>query len=163
MKEKRNDIYSSIVLIIFAIFLFVGSWWIPPTTSDILGSRFFPRVIAVVIGGLSFFQLVGAVSVVKNRKEKEEAAEKKEAFSISLLLTVVALFVYYILVLQIGFTITSILYLLFQSAVLMSKDDFKNRKKVIILVLVSIITPIFINVLFGQVFLIVLPEGNLFW
>ena len=84
-------------------------------------------------------------------------------FSISLLLTVVALFVYYILVLQIGFTITSILYLLFQSAVLMSKDDFKNRKKVIILVLVSIITPIFINVLFGQIFLIVLPEGNLFW
>ena len=163
MKEKRNDIYSSIVLIIFAVFLFVGSWWIPPTTSDILGSRFFPRAIAVVIGCLSLFQLVGAVSVVKNRKEKEEAAEKKEAFSIPLLLTVAALFVYYILVLQIGFTITSILYLLFQSAVLMSKDDFKNRKKVIILVLVSIITPIFINVLFGQVFLIVLPEGNLFW
>ena len=77
-------------------------------------------------------------------------------------LTTAALFVYYVLVLQIGFTITSILYLLFEGAVLMQKEDLKNKKKMTILVLVAVIVPIFINTIFWKVFSIALPAGALF-
>ena len=163
MKEKRNDICSAVAFIAFAVFLFVGSYWIPPTTSDILGSRFFPRMIAFLMAFLAIIQLAGAISFVK--KGREEISDKKEGKSglnMSLVLTVVALFTYYILVLQIGFTITSIIYLLCQSAILMSKDDFKNKKKVVILALVAIIVPIFINTIFWKVFSIALPAGKLF-
>ena len=162
MREKKNDICSAVVFILFAIFLFVGSWWIQPTTPDILGSRFFPRLIAVFIAFLAAIQLIGAVSAVKKNGGEKQEEEKKGGLSIPLLLTVAALFIYYILVLQIGFTITSILYLLFQSAVLMSKEDFQNKKKIILLIIVSIIVPVFINTIFWKVFFIALPAGNLF-
>ena len=138
MKEKRNDIYSSVAFILFAGFMFAGSYWIPPTTSDILGSRFFPRMVAFLIAFLAVFQLIGAVSFVKSTKE-EVKEEKKTGLNMSLILTVAALFAYYVLVLYVGFTITSILYLLAQSAILMSKDDFKNKKKIIILALVAVL------------------------
>ena len=110
MKEKRNDICSSIVFFLFGVFIFAGSYWIPATTSDILGSRFFPRVVAVLIGILSIFQLLSAVGELKDVgvKEEKEAAKLNCPF----LLTTVALFAYYLLVLGIGFTLTSILYLL---------------------------------------------------
>lgn len=83
-------------------------------------------------------------------------------FNRPLILTVAALFAYYILVLYIGFTITSILYLLAQSAILMSKDALGNRKTVAVMVLVSVIAPIFIHTVFWKVFSIALPAGKLF-
>ena len=114
MKEKRNDICSSIVFFLFGVFIFAGSYWIPATTSDILGSRFFPRVVAVLIGILSIFQLLSAVGELKKLKDVGVKEEKEAAkLNCPFLLTTVALFAYYLLVLGIGFTLTSILYLLF--------------------------------------------------
>lgn len=161
MKEKRNDICSSIVFFLFGVFIFAGSYWIPATTSDILGSRFFPRVVAVLIGILSIFQLLSAVGELKDVgvKEEKEAAKLNGPF----LLTTVALFAYYLLVLGIGFTLTSILYLLFEGVVLMRKDELKDKKKMVILILVAVIVPIFLNTVFWNVFSIKLPEGALFY
>ena len=161
MKEKRNDICSSIVFFLFGVFIFAGSYWIPATTSDILGSRFFPRVVAVLIGILSIFQLLSAVGELKDVgvKEEKEAANLNGPF----LLTTVALFAYYLLVLGIGFTLTSILYLLFEGVVLMRKDELKDKKKMVILILVAVIVPIFLNTVFWNVFSIKLPEGALFY
>ncbi len=162
MREKRNDICSAIVLIAFAIFMYAASYWIPPTTSDILGSRFFPRLVAGVIVLLSLIQLAGAVSALKKTDGEKEEGKKKEGFSRPLILTVVALFAYYFLVLKAGFVITSIVYLMFQSAVLMSKDDFKDKKKVIVLAVVAVAVPIFINTVFWRIFSIALPACKLF-
>lgn len=164
MKAKRNDICSSIVFFLFGVFIFVGSYWIPATTSDILGSRFFPRAVAVLIGILSLIQLFGAMGELKALKEAGVKAEK-EAVKLNrpFLLTTIALFAYYVLVLGIGFTLTSILYLLFEGVVLMRKDEVKDKKKMIILVLVAIIVPVFLNTIFWNVFSIKLPEGALFY
>ena len=147
MKEKRNDICSSIVFFLFGVFIFAGSYWIPATTSDILGSRFFSAV-----GELKKLKDVGV-------KEEKEAAKLNCPF----LLTTVALFAYYLLVLGIGFTLTSILYLLFEGVVLMRKDELKDKKKMVILILVAVNVPIFLNTVFWNVFSIKLPEGALFY
>ncbi len=164
MKEKRNDIYSSIVFFLFGVFIFAGSYWIPATTSDILGSRFFPRVVAVLIGILSIFQLLSAAGELKKLKDVGVKEEKEAAkLNCPFLLTTVALFAYYLLVLGIGFTLTSILYLLFEGVVLMRKDELKDKKKIVILVLVAVIVPIFLNTVFWNVFSIKLPEGALFY
>lgn len=164
MKEKRNDIYSSIVFFLFGVFIFAGSYWIPATTSDILGSRFFPRAVAILIGILSLVQLVGALGELKALKEAGVKEEKEPAkLNRPFLLTTIALFVYYVLVLGIGFTLTSILYLLFEGVVLMRKDEVKDKKKIIILLLVAVIVPVFINTVFWNVFSIKLPEGALFY
>lgn len=164
MKEKLNDICSSIVFFLFGVFIFAGSYWIPATTSDILGSRFFPRVVAVLIGILSIFQLLSAVGELKKLKDVGVKEEKEAAkLNCPFLLTTVALFAYYLLVLGIGFTLTSILYLLFEGVVLMRKDELKDKKKMVILILVAVIVPIFLNTVFWNVFSIKLPEGALFY
>lgn len=164
MKEKRNDICSSIVFFLFGVFIFAGSFWIPATTSDILGSRFFPRAVAVLTGILSLFQLVSAMGEMKTLKDAG-VKDEKEPLKLNrpFLLTTIALFVYYVLVLGIGFTITSVLYLFFEGVVLMRRNELKNKKKMIILLLVAVIVPIFINTIFWNVFSIKLPEGALFY
>ncbi|MDO4268489.1 MAG: tripartite tricarboxylate transporter TctB family protein [Eubacteriales bacterium] len=160
MKEIKSNLWSGAVFLAFGIFVFAGSWWIPATTSDILGSRFFPRAVAVLIIVLSGVQILGACSALK----KADRNEDKEKWTLNkpLFLTVAALFVYYILVLYIGFTVTSILYLLFQSGVLMSKEDFSDKRKMIIMIAVSVLTPIIINGIFWELFSIALPAGKIF-
>lgn len=80
-------------------------------TSDILGSRFFPRVVAVLIGILSIFQLLSAVGELKKLKDVGVKEEKEAAkLNCPFLLTTVALFAYYLLVLGLAHGITSILY-----------------------------------------------------
>ncbi|MCI8295489.1 MAG: tripartite tricarboxylate transporter TctB family protein [Lachnospiraceae bacterium] len=171
MKNAKNDLYPAIGFFLFGIFIFVGSFQIPATTSDILGSRFFPRAVALLIGLLSLIQIAGAMQAAQvakkaekeeKKKEKEGKDERKDGLNKPLLLTIAALFGYYVLVLYIGFTITSILYLLAQSAILMSKEDFKSKKTMTVMVLASMIAPIFINTIFWKVFSIALPAGRLF-
>lgn len=165
MKDKRNDIYSGIALILFAVFMYATSYMIQPTTSDILGSRFFPQVVAILIAVLAVCMIIGALASKNKAAGAEQPAEEKtekKAVNMPLVLTVAGLFAYYILILQLGFTITSILYLLFQGAVLMSKEDMKNKKKLVVLVLVAVIVPIALNFIFWNVFQIALPAGNLF-
>ena len=210
MKEARDNLYSGIGFLLFGIFVFAGSYWIPATTSDVLGSRFFPRAVSVLMALLAVVQMGGAWKRAGRPEGRAigEAAQKPELtghaeqqqkpeltghaeqpqkpeltghaersqqpepsmpenaagsrFNRPLILTVAALFAYYILVLYIGFTITSILYLLAQSAILMSKDALGNRKTVAVMVLVSVIAPIFIHTVFWKVFSIALPAGKLF-
>lgn len=198
MKEARDNLYSGIGFLLFGIFVFAGSYWIPATTSDVLGSRFFPRAVSVLMAILAVVQMGGAWKMAGRPEGRAagEAAQKPELtghaeqpqkpeltehaersqqpepsmpenaagsrFNRPLILTVAALFAYYILVLYIGFTITSILYLLAQSAILMSKDALGNRKTVAVMVLVSVIAPIFIHTVFWKVFSIALPAGKLF-
>ncbi|CAK7044737.1 MAG: hypothetical protein BACD_02295 [Bacteroides rodentium] len=164
MKEKRNDLYSGIVFALFAVFLFVGSYWIPATTSDILGSRFFPRAIAVLVLILAAVQISVSLVQMKAQNPEHGLDKKKEGQEINtpLALTTAALFVYYVLILQVGFVITSILYLLFEGYVLMAEEDRKKKKNVIILVLVAVLVPVFLNTVFWNIFSIALPGGTLF-
>ncbi|MDO4621148.1 MAG: tripartite tricarboxylate transporter TctB family protein [Lachnospiraceae bacterium] len=160
---KKNDIISGIVVAVFGIAFYAGSNLIQPTTSDVLGSRFFPRVAAVMLIVLGLLQAVIAMRSEKNAQKEGASGEstKSPIMNLPLAITIVALFAYYVLIRQIGFTITSILYLLVMGWTLMNDTDRKNKKMVAIVVIVSIIFPIFINTIFYQVFRIALPAGAL--
>lgn len=160
-EEHRKNFTSGIVFLLFGIFIFAGSYTIPATTSDILGSRFFPRAVAVLIGILSIAQIILSAGAFKAAAHNSED-NVKEAINKPLMLTVAALLIYYVLVLQIGFTITSIIYLFCQSLILMPAEDIKNKKKLIVPILVSVIVPIAVNAIFWKLFSIKLPVGNLF-
>lgn len=160
-EEHRKNFTSGIVFLLFGIFIFAGSYTIPATTSDILGSRFFPRAVAVLIGILSIAQIILSAGAFKAAAHNSED-NVKEAINKPLMLTVAALLIYYVLVLQIGFTITSIIYLFCQSLILMPAEDIKNKKKLIVPILVSVVVPIAVNAIFWKLFSIKLPVGNLF-
>jgi len=161
-EEYKKDIHSGLVFMLMSIFIFIGSFYIPKSTSDILGSRFFPRVVSGLILLLSMILAIKGLIKVRAMTDGDEKKQSSRKYSKPLLLTVFILFVYYLMVLYIGFTVTSILYIFFQSLILMQQRDFKNRKKLIILVVVSIVIPIVINSIFLRVFSIILPVGRLF-
>ena len=62
----------------------------------------------------------------------------------------------------VGFTFTSIVYLLCSSWVLMPDASKKNKKTLLVIVLVAILVPVFLDTVFMQVFHIMLPKGKLF-
>ncbi|MGF6907527.1 tripartite tricarboxylate transporter TctB family protein [Fusobacterium sp. PH5-44] len=166
MNDGKKNFYSGIVFFVFGVFIFLCSYKIPATTSDILGSRFFPRVVSISTCVLSLMLIILSS---RNFKKSEESIEVKKSDNKSPLklispfsLTIILLFSYYILLNLIGFTLTSILYLFLQSAILMNNDDRKDKKKIVVLGIVSIIIPIFINLIFLKIFDRVLPVGKLF-
>ena len=158
MSDSKKNFYSSIIFVVFAMVVFFMSYSIPATTSDILGSRFFPRLISGMTGILGIIQAIE--SGIKVRKEQKY--KNKLEFNLPLTLTITALLLYYFLIIQLGFIITSSLYLFCQSLILMDKQAFKDKKKLVVLGIISIILPVAINWIFWNLFNIGLPTGNLF-
>lgn len=161
MSEKKKNVYAGIVLLLFAIFIYGVSFWIPESKSDILGSRFFPRCTAVIMGILS--GILTLTSIGTGTQEKtEDGLIQKTGLNYSLLLTCLALILYYLIILQLGFVITSIVYLFCQCLILLPKEDYKNRKKMMFTLVISVVVPVAINFIFWKIFMIALPAGNLF-
>ncbi len=165
--SNKNDILSAVAVILFGAAFYAGSFRIQQTTSDVLGSRFFPQTAAVLLILLGIAQIITAIR--DGRQEKHTASEKtagasaeKDGLSVPLLLTVAALFAYYVLIQIVGFTITSIAYLLFESFVLMPQESRNNKKMKLIVAATSILVPLFLNYVFYYVFSIQLPQGSLF-
>lgn len=161
MSEKKKNLCAGILMLLFAIFIYVGSFWIPETKSDILGSRFFPRCAAILMGILS--TILTLTSLPPDKAAEDVAKEKRSIkWNVPLILTCTALLLYYIIIIQFGFVITSILYLFCQCLILLPKEDYQDRKKMAVTLIVSIIIPIAINFIFWKVFSIALPAGKLF-
>jgi hypothetical protein len=163
MSDSKKNLYSGIVFVMFSILVFAVSYTIPITTSDVLGSRFFPRLISGVTVMLGLIQAIGSGMVLK-RDQQEVEAENREKAGVNrpMTLTIIALLLYYFLTIQLGFVLTSIIYLFCQSLILMDKESFKDKRKLAILGVVSILFPIAMNWIFWNLFSIGLPAGNLF-
>ena len=168
--SKKNDILSAVVVILFAAAFYAGSFRIQKTTSDVLGSRFFPQAAAILLVLLGIIQIATALNEQRKQKaastgeenDSNANAPEKEGMNLPFLLTVAALFAYYILIRLVGFTITSISYLLFESWVLMPEGSRNSRKMKIIVIITSFLVPLFLNYVFYYVFKIKLPQGSLF-
>lgn len=162
-RAQKKDIQSAVVIIIFAVLFYAFSFKIQATTSDVLGSRFFPQVTSILLVVLSLVLIVRSITVKEELTEDQLAKiEKSDRINQPLILTSVLLFAYYFLLRGIGFVITSILYLMGASWVLMPEADRKNKRMLILAGIVSIVVPIFLNTVFYKVFNIKLPSGSLF-
>ncbi|NNJ32839.1 tripartite tricarboxylate transporter TctB family protein [Lacrimispora defluvii] len=161
MSEKKKNVYAGITFLLFAIFIYAVSFWIPESKSDVLGSRFFPRCTAVFMGILSGILTLSSIGFKKSEETKDGSAQHA-GLNYSLLLTCLALILYYLIILQLGFVITSIVYLFCQCLILLPKEDYRNKKKMMITLAISVLVPVAINFIFWKIFMIALPAGNLF-
>lgn len=163
MSDSKKNLYSGIVFVIFAIFVFAVSYTIPITTSDTLGSRFFPRLISGVTIVLGVIQVIGSSMILKKNQQEVKAEDgEKSGINLPMTLTIIALLLYYFLIIRLGFVLTSIIYLFCQSLILMDKESFKDKRKLAVLGMVSILLPLAMNWVFWNLFSIGLPAGNLF-
>ena len=93
MKEKRGDIFSGIVIGVLAVVYYVYSFQIQQTTSDVLGSRFFPQLAAILLLVLSAILIIQALRKKTDPEEENKNSENAKKINLPLILTTVALFV----------------------------------------------------------------------
>ena len=119
-----------------------------------MGPRFFPQLVSIIMGILSFILIVASF-------KSEEKSGKIFENKLSMIMTLIILLMYAILLEIVGFVILTIFYLFIQILLLLPKEYLRNKKYLVITGFVAIITPIFLYLLFYNVFSIFLPAGIL--
>lgn len=152
--KKISEIIINLVLFMFGILLFISAQSIEAGAAMGQGGDFMPKLcsaIWVLISGLML-----AISVFNKQKQNIGIKENIKGF----FLTLVLLFFYIFLMKPIGFVISSIFYMFAQMMLFVPKELI-NKRRLILFAVISIVLPILVNLLFVNVFSLILPTGIL--
>ncbi len=145
---KKANILVSLLIIGISIFFLFTAKDIKNASGTVLGARFFPVTVLLMIIVLSVFVLISTLS----RNIPGTFFEEKGNI-LNIITTVIIFFVYILTVERIGFIPSTISFILFLSLFYHRKFD----KNVIIILIVSIITPVFLWLIFKKIFHVMLP------
>lgn len=143
----------NIVLLLVGIALFCSAQTIEAGAVLGQGADFMPKLMSIA------WIVLSALNLLRGFREPE--GEKENGSVRRFLVTLALLFVYIYFLNLIGFTLASILYVFAQTLLFVPKEK-KNVKNCILFAVVSVVIPIAINLLFENVFSLILPEGMLF-
>lgn len=150
MSNKKKNILLSALFLAFGVFLYVQSLGIKHMMKNDVGSAFFPKVVAVAIIGVALIRLVMSL------REKDSGAAKKSGSDMKGgWLTILLVGAYVIAFQPVGFLIATTVYLFLQIMVLTPKE----KRKMPVILAISVIAPLFIWVLFNYVISSPLPKG----
>lgn len=151
---KISVVIFNMVLFLAGIVLLISAQSIEVGAAMGQGGDFLPKLCSlfwVIISGLML-----ASSAFKNTAQSEEKKGNIKGF----LLTLVLLFLYVLLLKPIGFVITSSLYMFLQMLLFVPRELI-NKKKLILFAVISILLPVLVNLLFANLFSLILPAGIL--
>ncbi|WP_333652949.1 tripartite tricarboxylate transporter TctB family protein [Lacrimispora sp.] len=154
MKTRNySELIVNMVIFIVGAVLFISSFGIETGAGMGQGGDFMPKLASglwLLIGGLL------VVYTIWDKCPKEEAKGNLKGF----LLTLVLLFMYVLLLEPVGFVITSIVYMFIQMMLFVPRE-LVNKKRLIVFAVVSFLLPVLVNLLFANVFYLILPTGIL--
>src|SRR5699024_1239985 len=121
LTQSIQNIFSSIVFMVISVVIYFVSDNIQSMTSMGLGPDFFPKVTSIIVLILNLYLLIQ--EIIKRKKKKEQKFGKKEIkniIKVKLLnrvylnasITIIILILYVYLISKIGFSLSSIAYLL---------------------------------------------------
>ena len=151
-KNLGSNLFN-IVLLLVGIALFCSAQTIEAGAVLGQGADFMPKLMSIA------WIVLSALNLLRGFREPE--GEKENGSVRRFLVTLALLFVYIYFLNLIGFTLASILYVFAQTLLFVPKEK-KNVKNCILFAVVSVVIPIAINLLFENVFSLILPEGMLF-
>ena len=149
MTDKKKNILVSGLFLVFGAFVFFESLGIKHMMKNDVGSAFFPRVISIAI------MAVAAIRLVLALREKEGQAKASKADMKGGWETILLVGAYVLAFNSVGFLISTAIYLFLQMLVLTPAD----KRSIPLLGAVSLITPVFIYVLFVYIIHTPLPKG----
>ncbi len=162
-----KEILPGVVITIFSIFIFFSSFSLQGLTMNTIGSDFLPKIISLLAFLGSVIINVPIVrGLIKNRKRNMDIATNRNTQQANLdksikkhtTLITLGVFTIYILIMStLGFLISTSLYLFVQILLLAPKE----KRKPIIIGIISIVLSSAIYIVFRYGFTIVLPEGIL--
>ncbi|MDR1901887.1 MAG: tripartite tricarboxylate transporter TctB family protein [Treponema sp.] len=151
-KNLPGNIFN-MILVLSGVGLFISAQSIQTGSALAQGGDFMPKLLAVIWMVLSILIFLSGL-----REPKKEAGDTNIK---KFLATLVLLFTYIFLLKPFGFVIVSILYTFIQMLLLVPGGN-KSKKAFIIFGIVSIVIPIAVNLIFVNVFSLILPEGTVF-
>ncbi len=180
MNHKKRELWMGIVLLIFSIAYFAGSFTIPTYSgygTQALDSKFMPRLLAVMMAGLSITHMIAVLrnkSTLTDDKNKEtgsmtadslEDAQKNydedailKGSSIRDVLVIAAFLIFYAAAFSsLGFILSSGIFL-FGSILFLTPTEKRNWFWIVGL---SVVIPVAIYFLFVSGFKLRLPSGIL--
>ena len=162
MDKTTKEIWIGVILLAVFLLIFYGCTFIENKTDGVVTSRFFPYILAGS-GSVLSLMLIGGNLLKKYSSKEKAAAPAAEATNPAepirwnmIAISVVLMFVYLLLMDILGFIVSSALYLIVQILIL-QKD--KSPKKVLMVVIISILVPLAIFLPFRYIFSLVLPMG----
>lgn len=152
--KKLSETLVNLVLVISGAALWLSAQTIEVGAAMGQGGDFMPKLCSSI-----WFVIALLLFVFGLRTRNAEKGEAPVSI-IGFLATLVLLFLYVLLLKPIGFVITSIVYM-FAQMLLFVPSELRRKKNYIIFAIVSVVLPIVVNMLFVNVFSLILPTGIL--
>mgnify|MGYP001116006772 CR=1 FL=1 len=148
MKRFSSNKVISLLILLITLFLFYSNEKLSVSQYDLLGSKFFPRIVCIAIFFLS-------ITLFFKKDEKKKDYQEKESISYKSVIILVILSFIYLLALNyhLGFLISSFFYVLILTFVL-SNYKFKEFPEII---LFSSISCYLIYIFFQNFLKLILP------
>lgn len=150
MSDKKKNILTSVVFLAFGAFVYVQSLGIKHMMANDVGSAFFPKVISVAMIAVAAIRLAMALREPEAEKKDDQNNDAKGG-----LITILLILVYVLAFNSVGFLISTAIYLFLQMLVLTPAE----KRKLPLLIGISIVAPLFIYTLFVYVINTPLPKG----
>ena len=156
--KKYGDICVSIFFLVVGIALIIGARALPKSAVIDIGPDFMPTVIGVIIVILAAILLAESLKGLKANIAKAEAEGKDDSDYKRVLLSLILSLIYVFVLQPIGFIISTLVYLFGQIFVL-SPDEKRTKKDIILYLVIDVIFVMVVFFLFRYGFKIVLPAG----
>lgn len=154
--ERYKNIYSGILMLAVGLFLLLAAGSIPSGAAVGIGSDFMPRVASGLMAVLGIIILISGVKEAKKDGAQEEA-NAPAPLPKGLLCTVALLFLYMLLMVPVGFIITTVLYITAQAMILAPQE----KRNPLLFFVFSLAFTIVIYFVFRNAFSLMLPSGIL--
>ncbi|MDY3280768.1 tripartite tricarboxylate transporter TctB family protein [Dysosmobacter sp.] len=149
MSEKKKNLVTSIVFLLFGVFVYVQSLGIKHMMKNDVGSAFFPKVISVAM------IIFGVICLVQSLRAEEKESKKTDSDKKGGWLTVLLIAGYVLIFEPVGFLISTMIYLFLQILVLTPAE----KRKWPVIIAISVIAPLAIYTLFVYVISTPLTKG----
>ena len=154
--KKSGDLTVGIVFLAVAVVFYVLAGQLPPSLLGGVGSDFVPKILAVGTGILSVMQIVSGVKTMKKDFSGEAPKEDKPEY-IRVLATVAAFGIYVTVMENVGYLISSIIYLFVQMVILAPKE----KRNYLLLAVIAVVFNVVVYFVFRNALNVMLPKGIL--
>lgn len=151
--RKLADTMIHVILVIVGIVFLISSQRIETGAVLGQGGDFVPKVCSIA------WLLISVLLLVFGLQEKEESQEKPMRMKI-FLATLMLLLLYVAALEVIGFVLCSAVYIFIQ-IMLFAPEEKRNKKNMILFAVIAVVVPVAVNLLFVNVFALILPTGIL--
>lgn len=158
--KKYGDFVVSIFFMVLSIAMIIMAQRLPKSKVMDIGPDFMPTVIGVLILVLSVILLISTIRSFKAKAAELEGVEPEKYDYPRVIISFLLVLVYAFVLKNVGFIICTLVYLPIQMFVL-SPEDKRSKKDIILYLVIDVIFTIAVYFLFRYGFKILLPAGIL--